>query len=138
MWLTEANQRHGETRAELLADWRGEASPVIAYRGDVILYLSGERGETAKAFNALAQGVAALACHQGGVKVFGLLWCAEHHPGGKVTDEYVCARCVDQYPDAPKGCTCCTVVAPVPPEPVAYVGPRADRRRAAVQQGPAI
>jgi hypothetical protein len=124
LWIAEADQRSGDTRAELLADWREEAGPVVAYRSDIMLYRGRERGEAAKCFNSLARGLAALSCHQGGVAVFGLLWCAEHSPGGVPTDSPVCARCVERYPDAPRGCTCCSAIRPGPPDEPAYVGPR--------------
>jgi hypothetical protein len=115
MWIAEANLRHGETRAELLADWRDEALPVIAYQGDVLLY--GKNGGPAKVFNSLARGLAALACHQGGVNAFGLIWCAEHCPGGAIEpDEFGCTQCLVQYPHAPRGCSCCIIETRRPPD----------------------
>lgn len=49
-----------------------EAARVVAEKGDVILYRSNKRGESARAFNALARGVACLAFAPGGVTTFGL------------------------------------------------------------------
>ena len=49
-----------------------ECSQIIAEKGDVILYRSKKKGETARAFNALAKGIAALSFAPGGVKVFGM------------------------------------------------------------------
>lgn len=48
-----------------------ECSQHLAEKGDILLYRSGKKGETAKAFNMLAKGVAVLAFVPGGVKVFG-------------------------------------------------------------------
>lgn len=43
----------------------------IASQGDVIMFRSGKKGETAEAFNRLAEGVAILSFATGGVKIFG-------------------------------------------------------------------
>ena len=51
-----------------------ECSQHIAEHRDVILYRSKKKGETAKAFNALAEGVACLSFVPGGVKIFGSHW----------------------------------------------------------------
>ena len=51
---------------------------IIAARGDVILYRGGKRGESAAAFNALAEGLAIGACQPGGITAFGHHWCAGH------------------------------------------------------------
>jgi hypothetical protein len=54
-----------------------ECSQIVAEKGDIILFRSEKRGETAKAFSALAEGIAVLAFQPGGVKVFGCHWEAE-------------------------------------------------------------
>lgn len=56
-----------------------ELAQVIAEKGDVILYRGKKKGESAKAFNALAEGVAALSYAPGGVRIFGLHF-EETHP----------------------------------------------------------
>lgn len=48
-----------------------ECAQIVAEKGDVILY-RGKKGESAAAFNALAEGVAVLAFAPGGVTIFGL------------------------------------------------------------------
>ena len=53
-----------------------ECSQVIAEKGDVILF-RGKGGETAEAFNRLAEGVACLAFVPGGVTLFGQHWEAK-------------------------------------------------------------
>ena len=58
-------------RASGLAD-------IIAAHGDIILYRGGKAGESAKAFNALAEGVAIGAFQPGGVTAFGQHWCVNH------------------------------------------------------------
>lgn len=51
-----------------------DCSQHVAEHGDVILYLSKKKGETAEAFNRLAEGIACLSFAPGGVKVFGSHW----------------------------------------------------------------
>ena len=48
-----------------------ECSQMIAEHGDNIMFRSKVKGETAKAFNALAKGIALLSFCPGGVKPFG-------------------------------------------------------------------
>lgn len=60
-----------ERRAQVAVD-------VVASKGDIILFRSSRKGETAEAFNRLAEGVAALSFAPGGVTVFGLHFDAEH------------------------------------------------------------
>lgn len=54
-----------QKRAQIAAD-------VIASHGDNILFRSKKKGETAAAFNSLAEGIAALSFAPGGIKIFGL------------------------------------------------------------------
>lgn len=58
-----------------------ECAQVIAEKGDIILYRSKRRGETAMAFNHLAEGIACLAFSPGGVRTFGLHFEARHSSG---------------------------------------------------------
>ena len=53
-------------------------SDTIAAHGDIILYRGGKKGESAKAFNALAEGLAIGAFQPGGVTAFGQHWCVNH------------------------------------------------------------
>jgi hypothetical protein len=55
-----------------------EASQVIAEKGDRILYRGQKKGETAKAVNKLAEGLAIMSFAPGGVKAFGLHFEAKH------------------------------------------------------------
>ena len=55
-----------------------ELAGVVAERGDVILYRGSRRGESASAFNALAEGLAIAAFAPGGVTAFGSHWCDDH------------------------------------------------------------
>lgn len=50
----------------------------VAEHGDHILYRSKKKGKTAAAFNALAEGVAALSFCPGGITLFGLHFEAQH------------------------------------------------------------
>lgn len=45
-----------------------ECSQIVAEKGDIILFKSAKKGETAAAFNALAEGLAILSFCPGGVK----------------------------------------------------------------------
>lgn len=51
-----------------------ELGQVIAEHGDLILYRSKRRGESARNFNALAEGLACLAYAPGGVTFAGSHW----------------------------------------------------------------
>jgi hypothetical protein len=51
-----------------------ECCDMVAHHGDNILYRSKKKGESAKAFNALAKGLACLAFAPGGVNAFGGHW----------------------------------------------------------------
>jgi|SRR5579872_1737707 len=55
-----------------------ELSGIIAEHGDIILYRGGKKGESAKAFNALAEGLAIGAFQPGGATAFGQHWCTDH------------------------------------------------------------
>jgi uncharacterized protein YqjF (DUF2071 family) len=46
----------------------------VAEHGDHILYRSKKKGESAKAFNALAEGLAILSLQPRGVTAFGMHW----------------------------------------------------------------
>lgn len=49
-------------------------SQIVAEKGDIIQFKSKKPGESAAAFNALAEGIACLAFCPGGVTVFGDHW----------------------------------------------------------------
>jgi hypothetical protein len=51
---------------------------LIAEKGDVLLYRSKKAGETARVFNAAAEGIAALSFAPGGVTIFGMHFEATH------------------------------------------------------------
>ncbi|MFD0855676.1 hypothetical protein ACFQ07_25770 [Actinomadura adrarensis] len=52
---------------------------LIGEKGDILMFGGGRKGEVADAFNALAQGLAALAYQPGGVEAFGRHWCVHEH-----------------------------------------------------------
>jgi len=58
-------------------------SDIVAAKGDNILFRSKKKGETAEAFNRLAEGIACLAFCPGGVTFLGLHFEAEHGEGKK-------------------------------------------------------
>lgn len=51
---------------------------VVAEKGDIIQFRSKKKGESAAAFNALAEGIACLAFARGGVRFAGLHFEAKH------------------------------------------------------------
>lgn len=55
-----------------------ECAQIVAEKGDIIQYRSKKEGETAKAFNALAEGIAICAFSPGGVKFMGMHFEARH------------------------------------------------------------
>lgn len=68
-----------------------ECSQVIAEKGDIILYRSEKKGETARAFNRLAEGIACLSFSPGGVKCFGRHWIGKQWNEVDVDDKAVTA-----------------------------------------------
>lgn len=70
LWIEELRQFSWDyisQRAKQCAD-------IVAEKGDIILFRSKTKGETARAFNHLAEGIACLAFVPGGVRVFGGHW----------------------------------------------------------------
>jgi len=63
---------------ETLCGMTQEVVQIIASQGDNILFRSRKKGETAKAFNALARGLAILSFYPGGVKFAGLHFENKH------------------------------------------------------------
>ena len=55
-----------------------ECGDVVAQKGDVLQFRSKKKGETARSFNALAEGLACLSFAQGGVRFNGAHWEARH------------------------------------------------------------
>jgi hypothetical protein len=51
---------------------------VVAHQGDIIQFRGKKKGETAAAFNKLAEGLACLAFAPGGVKFLNCHWEAHH------------------------------------------------------------
>ncbi len=62
-------------RQGAIAVWREQGEDAVAYAGDFLQVRHRDaRGETAKAFNRMAKGLAALAHAPGGVSFAGLHW----------------------------------------------------------------
>ena len=80
-------------RQRLLNRWRLDASKVIAYRGDNLMFGSRTPGRPADVFNHLARALAVLAHQPGGVTAFEHTWCATHSPVGTPSHAPLCARC---------------------------------------------
>ncbi len=82
LWILQLQQQPWS----YIAQRAKECSQIVAEKGDIILFRSGKKGETAKAFNALAEGVACLAFVPGGVTLFGCHWQAEHPEAKRDTE----------------------------------------------------
>lgn len=81
-----------------------EASAQIAEHGDVILYRSPRRGDTATAVGWLITGLACAAHQPGGVRFRNLGWCAAHLAHRWAPEERVCAQCAEEArPTATRG-----------------------------------
>lgn len=74
LWIMQFQRRPWSELQELAA----RAGQIVAEKGDIIQYRSKKKGETAAAFNALAQGLAVLAFAPGGVKFLSLRFEAKH------------------------------------------------------------
>jgi hypothetical protein len=72
--------------------WAADAVEAVGSRGDALMYRS-KPGQSADVFNHLARGVAALATCPGGVRLFGVVYCLAHYPGGTHTDAAACPLC---------------------------------------------
>jgi hypothetical protein len=73
LWIEKLKKRDWDyirSRASACGD-------VVAEKGDHILFRSKKKGDSAKAFNALAEGVACLSFAPGGITVFGMHWESE-------------------------------------------------------------
>jgi hypothetical protein len=68
LWIEEMKKLTWEERRVIAS----ESSGIVAHQGDNILYKGAKKGDTAKAFNALARGLAVCSFVPGGVKAFGL------------------------------------------------------------------
>lgn len=65
-----------------LEERRQACVEIISSHGDNILFRSKKKGDTAQAFNALAEATAILSFVPGGIKAFGLEFKAVHPEGG--------------------------------------------------------
>ena len=65
--------------------------------GTELHWNDGKPGQTASAFNALALGIACCAYQPGGIRAFGMLWCARHLGAPATTDGgQVCSACAEE------------------------------------------
>jgi hypothetical protein len=103
MCLTKLDTLDDTQRKRTLKYWRSRGVGILPYFADGILYrVTTKPVPTHKAFVALAQGLAALAVHPGGVCAFGRIWCAQHHPAGIAAEQWTqCPRCLGVEPDPP-------------------------------------
>jgi hypothetical protein len=76
-----------------IRQWATDGANAVAHRGDHLMYGGRPGNTTADVFNALARGVAALATLPGGVRVFGVLFCATHVPYGTTKGDGPCPDC---------------------------------------------
>jgi hypothetical protein len=82
LWLDELRAAHPLERGNRAKAWAKEAQQEAA-TGRIARGPGGRtRGATARVFNLLSRGLAAISLQPGGVTVFGRTWCARHHPTG--------------------------------------------------------
>jgi hypothetical protein len=74
LWIQELKNKPCDELQAMAAD----AAQIVASKGDLIMFRSKKKGESAAAFNALAKGIAVLAFAPGGVTTFGLHFEAKH------------------------------------------------------------
>jgi len=74
LWIEELRRRPWSYVAERARACAQE----VAEHGDVVMYRSKKKGQSAAAFNRLAEGVACLAFAPGGVKTMGMHFEARH------------------------------------------------------------
>ncbi len=98
----------------LLEHWRRDGVAALTEQGDALLYRQNP-GETAKVFGRVAKALAALSFHRCGYRAFGLIWCAEHSPGGTPDQPEwygICQPCFVANPNGPgPDCPCCPKAA---------------------------
>lgn len=99
LYLAELKREHPLTRGGRARAWTTDARREVATKGATALKLrTRERGSTARLFNLLARGLAAISLQPGGIAVFGRMWCARHFPSGMITApgnrEVGCPECV--------------------------------------------
>lgn len=68
LWIEKVRSYSEEVRLERAR----ECGQVIAEKGDVLQFKSKKKGESAKAFNALAEGLACAAYQPGGITFAGM------------------------------------------------------------------
>jgi hypothetical protein len=73
-----------------------ELSRVLSHDGDQILYRSRKPGETARAFTALVEAIAALSFAPGGVRAFGMHWESRHPEVPRPADAGNCSQAMIQ------------------------------------------
>ncbi|MEV7264665.1 hypothetical protein AB0N38_14045 [Micromonospora aurantiaca] len=78
LWMLQLRAETPAAREHTRRLWAQGGASIVASQGDVLQYGSKRPGEAAKAFNALAQGLAALAWQPGGVTFAGRHWCVDH------------------------------------------------------------
>lgn len=77
MWVERWRERYRSWPQERIYARSRELGQVVAEKGDVIQFRGGKKGETAAAFNALAEGLALMSMHPGGVLFLGIRWAAD-------------------------------------------------------------
>lgn len=94
MWIRKAKAVTRKAREDVLKTWCEEGVGAITERGDLLMYRSKKKGETAEVFNHLAKSIAAMAFVPGGICTFGLNFCATHHPSGLSISGFTpCKQC---------------------------------------------
>ena len=86
LWCAEIRARGAANWERVVPARSHELARIIAEHGDIIQFRSKKRGETAAAFNALAEALALMSFAPGGVRFLGDRW--ESHFGDCPRDQY--------------------------------------------------
>lgn len=100
IYLNELKAMHPLERGGRARSWCTDATREVIAKGPQLKSRTRERGATARVFNLLARGLAAISLQPDGIMVFGRIWCARHHPTGRILEpierdrERGCGYCV--------------------------------------------
>lgn len=94
VWIDELRDVSPDGRAAR-AD---HCASIVAHKGDLLMFKSKKPGESAFVFNRLAEGIACAAFMPGGIRAFGLIFCAQHPKplGTMSTGSQVCPDCLEE------------------------------------------
>ena len=82
LWMHRLNEAGPDGREQELLRLQNETD--FCQRLEYVLHKGPKKGDTARAFNDLAELIALLSFYPGGVKCFGVCWCWDNSAGKRV------------------------------------------------------